>query len=103
MTNDLARNVSFDLGPLVATPGALEALERTGTHALDLIRRHARGDWGELCDEDRTANASALSTGARLMSVYRLSDGTVLWVITDAEIDNEHHRQATTLLLPDEY
>ncbi len=103
MPPETTREVSFDLGPLVATPGAMEALERTGTHALDLIRRHARGDWGELCDEDRAANESALSTGARLMSVYRLSDGTVIWVITDAEIDDKHHRQATTLLLPDEY
>ncbi len=103
MPTDIVRHVSFDLGPIVATPGALGALGRNDESGMSLVRRHARGDWGEVCDEDKASNMAALDTGARLMSAYTLDDGTKIWVITDAEIDDRHHRQATTLLLPEEY
>jgi len=95
--------ISFDLGPVVATPGALDALARNETSARELLARHAAGDWGDLDDHDKEANRAALKTGARLLSAYRLPDGTKVWVITDAEIDAQHHRQATTFLLPEEY
>jgi hypothetical protein len=96
-------DIQFHLGPVVSTPGALEALQRNAMSGLELLARHARGDWGELCDEDKQTNADALQTGARIMSVYTLPDGTTIWLITDAEIDEQRHRQATTFLLPDEY
>lgn len=100
----MPNEISFVLGPPLATPGALAALARNQCNGMDYVRRHARGDWGDICDEDKRANHAALQTGARLMSVYRLPDGTVLWVITDAVIDAETgERQATTLLLPEEY
>jgi hypothetical protein len=95
--------VRFDLGPIVSTPGALEALAACGANALHYLRRHAAGDWGDLDESDKAANAAAITSGARIMSAYTLPDGTKLWVITDAEIDDNHHRQATTFLLPDEY
>ena len=95
--------VSFDLGPVVATPAALEALKRNNSNGLEYLARHSRGDWGELCDEDKAANDAALKSGARILSAYTLPDETKLWIITDAEIDEQHHRQATTLLLPEDY
>ena len=67
------------------------------------MQKHARGERGDLCDEDKRANEAALRTGARLLSAYRLADGAKIWIITDAEIDDKHNRQATTILLPDEY
>lgn len=94
---------SFSLGPTVATPGALEALDRNGSNGLEYLARHAAGDWGDLCEDDKKSNDDAVRTGARIMSAYRLADGTKIWIITDAEIDDEHNRQATTILLPDEY
>ena len=103
MPTNIVQHVSFDLGKIVATPGALEALGRNDEPGMALVRRHARGDWGEIDDEDQEANMKALETGARLMSAYTLDDGTKLWIITDAEIDDRHRRQATTLLLPEEY
>ena len=105
MDNDTpaASAVRFDLGPVVSTPGALQALRACGADALQYLRRHAVGDWGDLDETDKAANTAALASGARIMSAYTLPDGTKLWVITDAEIDNNHHRQATTFLLPDEY
>lgn len=103
MPTSIVQHVSFDLGKIVATPGALDALGRNDASGMSLVHRHARGDWGEIEAEDQQSNMSALETGARLMSSYTLDDGTNIWVITDAEIDERHHRQATTLLLPDEY
>ena len=97
------KQVSFHLGPIVATPGALEALQRNQMTGLELLTRHCRGDWGDLDDEDKAANNAAIQTGARLLSAYHLPDGTKVWIITDAEIDDQHHRQASTFLLPDEY
>ena len=93
---------SFSLGPVVATPGALEALGRNGSTGLEYLQRHARGEWGELCDEDRKANDAALQSGARLLSAYRLGDGTRIWIITEAD-DGHGNRAATTVLLPEEY
>jgi len=92
MENDNAgtRPVSFDLGPVVSTPGALEALAACGMDPLHLLRRHAAGDWGDLDETDKAANTEALTSGARIMSAYTLSDGQKLWVITDAEIDDNH-------------
>ena len=95
-------DVQFDLGQTVATPGALEALRRNRTTGLDYVQRHASGDWGVVCEEDRQANDKALKTGARLLSAYFLPDESKLWLITDAA-DEQGRRQATTLLLPEEY
>ena len=95
--------VSFSLGQTVATPGAIEALAKNNVAGMTYILRHARGDWGEIDEEDQAANAQALIDGSRLMSAYSLPDGEKLWVITDAVIDENNNRQATTLLLPEEY
>ena len=99
---DNATTTKFTLGQIVATPGALEALQRNHTTAFDFLRRHASGDWGVLDAEDKQANEDALTSGARLMSAYILPDETKVWVITEAE-DDSGNRLATTLLLPDEY
>ena len=72
----------FSLGKLVATPGALEALTEAGQSAMEFISRHARGDWGDCCDEDRQANEDALLHGARLLSAYRTAKGVKVWVMT---------------------
>ncbi len=89
--------VLFPLGQTVATPGALDALARTGTSPSVLLDRHQPGDWGDVDAEDWEANARDLIDGERLFSVYHLGDGTKLYVIT------EWDRGATTLLLPTEY
>ena len=87
------------LGQVVATPGALAALEAAGPTPLPYLALHARGDWGEaLCAQDTLANDQALRHGERLLSAYFLPlTGQKLWIIT------EWDRSATTLLLPDEY
>jgi len=87
----------FPLGRLLATPGALDAIEQSGDRLVLFLLRHAAGDWGDLNDEDMRANAEALKEGTRLLSAYHLQDGRKLWIIT------EWDRSATTALLPEEY
>jgi hypothetical protein len=99
-TNGTAK---FQPGVLLATPGASEAFERNDQTPLEFLRRHIVGDWGEeLCQEDRLLNDQALIDGSRLLSAYRLTDGTKIWIITEAVGDNGK-REATTCLLPEEY
>lgn len=93
----------FHLGQTVATPGALEALSRNKTTGLEYIQRHATGDWGIVCEEDGKLNDQAIQDGSRILSAYLLPDETKLWIITDAAVDDQGNRQATTLLLPEEY
>lgn len=88
---------SFPLGQTVATPGALEALERNREAARTFLGRHQSGDWGDLDAHDRTENDRAVIQETRILSAYRLTDGTRIWVITEAD------RSSTCILLPDEY
>jgi hypothetical protein len=77
-------------------------MERLGINYLFLLAKHSRGDWGNLEQWDRRANNAAVKNGERILSSYQFGD-TKIWVITDAEIDDEHHRQCTTVLLPSDY
>ena len=93
----------FDLGQVVATPGALEALKESGQSPADFLDRHVQKDWGELCDEDKELNDQSVIDGSRILSSYTtLKGSTKIWVITEAKNDNGR-RAATTLLLPSEY
>jgi hypothetical protein len=87
----------FDFGQLVATPGALMALEKTGQNPMEFLSRHVTGDWGEIPEEDQRENQFSLENGFRLLSSYLTTAGDRVWVITEGT------RSHTTLLLPDEY
>lgn len=94
---DLVRKPLFDLGQLVATPGALAALERAGQAPGEFLMRHVSGDWGEVPEEDKTENEVSLLNGYRILSAYRTKLGERLWILT------EEDRSVTTILLPEEY
>ena len=85
----------FALGRLLATPGVRETIP--ARDQVLALKRHAQGDWGEVCPEDWQANEEALVGGARILSAYVSSSGEKFWIITEAD------RSATTMLLPDEY
>ena len=89
--------MKFEPGQIVSTPGALHAMKEAGDNPASLLLRHLAGDWGELDAHDTQENEFALEHGLRLLSAYRLSDGTKIWVITESD------RSATTFLLPEEY
>ncbi len=92
----------FSLGQTYATPGALEALQESGQSPKDFLSRHVRGDWGEVCDDDKMANDHSLVDGSRLLSAYKTLKGVKIWIITEATDDNGQ-RAATTCILPSEY
>jgi hypothetical protein len=87
-----------ELGEVVATPGALEALEKVGVLPLRLLGRHQSGDWGDISEDDKRENELSLKEGFRLLSAYKLpNDGGKVWIITEAD------RSVTTVLLPEAY
>jgi hypothetical protein len=93
----------FQLGRVVATPGAIEALEKAGQSPWEFISAHAQGQWGdELCSEDKDLNDAALVDGSRILSCYKTKLNERLYVITEA-VDDEGHRAATTILCCSEY
>jgi hypothetical protein len=95
--NSLPTIPPFPAGQIVATPGALTLLEQVDKSPLEFLSRHLRGDWGDLCQEDKTENELSLKHGFRLMSSYQVTDTEKLWIITEAD------RSVTALLLPAEY
>lgn len=92
----------FNLGQVLATRGALEALEESGQTPQFFLEKHVSGDWGEVCEEDKLLNDQALVDGSRLLSAYRTLKNERLWIITEA-VGNDGRRFSTTILKPSEY
>ncbi|MBA7480215.1 hypothetical protein ES707_15664 [subsurface metagenome] len=91
----------FTLGQLVMTRGVNDRVADNTQFAkfvTESLARHARGDWGDMCDEDKAENDLALERGdLRLFSAYESPEQPKIWIITEAD------RSATTILFPDEY
>ena len=87
----------FELGQLVATPGAIDLMFENEVPPGQLLARHTSGDWGDLGQEDKQANDHAVASGhLRVFSAYKVGDDKV-WVITEGD------RSSTTILLPEDY
>lgn len=89
--------IKFSPGSIVATPGALAALEASGDDPMAYLVRHIAGDWGDVDEQDRRENELSLVHGLRLLSAYTLNSGAKIWIVTEAD------RSVTTVLLPEEY
>lgn len=87
----------FNLGKLVATPGALDALSRSSQSPGEFFTKHVRGEFGDLDAFDTEANRTAIRDGDRILSSYKTCQGEAIWVITEAD------RSSTCILLPSEY
>jgi hypothetical protein len=85
----------FSLGQIVSTPNALNSVSHQEITAA--LKRHVRGDWGNLDAEDLQSNERALQFGGRLFSSYLSSQNVKFWIITECD------RSATTVLLPEDY
>ena len=70
----MIQNAKFALGRVLATPGALEALQDAEAEAVTYLQRHALGDWGDLSKDDLEENELSLREGFRLLSAYHLPD-----------------------------
>jgi len=95
--NNAPKPPLFALGQIVATPGALELLGKSGESASSFLVRHARGDWGDVDAEDGKLNDRAVLEGSRILSAYHTRTGEKLWIISEAD------RSSTCILLPSEY
>jgi len=91
----------FKFGKLMMTRGVNDKVaEDTGfaKFVTDSLKRHIRGDWGEMSQEDKDENELALKEGdLRLFSAYEKEGQPKIWIITEAD------RSLTTILFPDEY
>ncbi len=109
----------FELGLVVATPGALALDVDLGAY----VRRHVSGDFGKCgkyadieltakeardgalaTSDDGKLNVYAIRNGGRVLSAYDTPSG-VLWVITDG-LDaggTGTEDTYTTCLLPEDY
>lgn len=90
----MTRTARFPLGQVAITANA--SVRLSTEEVFTALRRHASGDWGDLCPEDTLANDTALDQGGRLLSAYG-RDGNRMWIITEAD------RSVTTVLLPEDY
>jgi hypothetical protein len=87
----------FNLGKIVATPGALDVLMRSSQSPGEFLTMHARGEWGNLDAFDTEANQTAIREGGRIFSTYKTRCDDDLWIIT------EEDRSSTCILLPSDY
>ena len=87
----------FPLGQIVATPGAVNAMNEAGDRPDEFLFRHATSDWGEVPREDAELNDLAVIDGGRVLSAYLTTSGAKLRIITQPD------PSSTTLLLPEEY
>lgn len=92
--NPFARKLSFPLGAVSVTLAAQEALDPADI--VTGITRHARGDWGDLDDEQWKLNDSHVDQDVRLISRYTAKCGAWFWVLTESD------RSSTTVLLLEE-
>jgi hypothetical protein len=65
----LSKQPAFELGQIVATPGALAALKKAGQQPGEFLTRHVNREWGDVPDEngERTSTCwwSTSSTATR--------------------------------------
>jgi hypothetical protein len=92
--------LTLNLGQVVWTRGVWERVaedEKFAEHVFVSALRHRGCDWGDVCEEDKGANAHALVEGSRILSSYGKDTDQHIWIITEAD------RSVTTVLFPSEY
>jgi hypothetical protein len=61
--------IRFPLGQVVATPGALRALEKAEQAPDVFLDRHVNGDWGDVPEADKQENELSVEQGFRILSI----------------------------------
>jgi hypothetical protein len=87
----------FPLGQVVITANAYNFCKEHKISFTKRLRRHAKGDWGDLDNDDRLMNVVALQQGRRIFSSYEMPGGEKLWLITESD------RSVTTILMATDY
>ena len=89
----------FKTGNFYMTLGIDNAIKQNNNYFKELVRcfeKYLKCDWGDLTEEDITANERALINGDRILGAYNTSQGKV-YIITEAD------RSVTTILFATEY
>jgi hypothetical protein len=89
----------MELGTIVWTRSINERVARDLKFAEFVaasFKRYCKGDFGELCDEDKKENELALKEGYRILASYKYGKEKI-WIITEAD------RSVTTILFPEDY
>ncbi len=89
--------MKFELGQIVGTPGALEALNIARQTPGEFLQRQPIPNRLLSDAHDRRENELGVTNNLRVLSSYILCTGEKIWIITEAD------RSATTILLPSKY
>ena len=90
----------FHLGNVTATAQVVNSLDEQTI--LAIVRRHAMGDWGDICREDRMSNIMAIERDERILSKYNLEQFGYEW-LEDVYVITEADRSYTTVMFTSEY
>lgn len=91
------KRTKLELGSVFVTPKASRALQQAGQSPDEFLARHESGACGEAGSAAWNGNGLSLCKGVQVYSIYKLSTGEEIWIITQPD------RSATTILLPEEY
>ncbi len=61
----------FELGQILATPGALAALQKAGQDPHDFLARHVACDWGDLSDDIERTRVTSCGLSLRQTALRR--------------------------------
>ena len=75
----------FELGQVIVTPTACEALNAEGHTVDELLSRHCAGDWGDVSAHERTVNDQGLDAPMSLQSIYRMPSGKKVSFVTRSD------------------
>jgi hypothetical protein len=97
--------MKFQLGKTVQTQGIAHTTQNDPVFAHNIqaiFSRYCKGDWGDLCDDDKKMNDDAVTMGNdRILASYNVptaqADTKKVYIIT------EYDRSVTTVLFADEY
>lgn len=88
--------MTFKTGQIVVTRGINEEIATNNDFAkfiLESLERYKSQDWGDLCEEDKKMNNSAVKN----------NDDRIVARYNNVYIITEYDRSATTILFIDEY
>jgi len=68
----------FDLGEVIVSERAKKALHSFSVSPEELLRRHERGDWGQVEEESKQRNERAAMHGGVVLSLYEYPDHTLV-------------------------
>ncbi len=88
-------NPKVQLGRIIISRRVEKSVDQA--EVIAALTRHAKGDWGELVEQDWPRNEAALTADGIVLSVYGAQVGRLFWILTDV------NDEKTSVLFPEEY